>query len=682
MNIGFVEPAFLTALALIAVPIIVHLFNFRKFKVVYFTNVAFLKELKEETNSRSKLKHLLVLASRILALVFLVLAFAQPFIPRVQGTKAFPGNVVSIYVDNSFSMEALGTKGSRIEEATNIARDIAKSYKPSDRFQLLTSDFDPAHQRLLSREEFLSALDQVELSPATRSVSEVLSRQTDLLNTGGSSNKLAIQISDFQKSTTNLSGIKSDSTINVLLVPVGSADADNISIDSCWLASPVVQPGQISEVNVRVRNHGTSDITSVPLKFAVNGSPKSAATVDVSAGSFKDITLTFTPIDTGWYNCEVSLEDNAVLFDDKYYFSMHVEPSIPMVCINGPNAGSYFRSLFPQEGYFKLQDFTEKQVNYGALSQARVVILNEIRQPSSGMVAEIDKFVKGGGVVIIVPDSIASAETYSGLSTSLGIANIGPMRNAPDKVDRLQTDDPVFSGVFTGKSGVGASTDLPVVNRSFQLDGGVPEVLLRLRSGESYLNRYRVGAGSVYLLGSSLSGEMSGLAKHAIFVPIFYRMALLATNPQALAVFIGSDASLDITAGGFSGDRIFKLKGGANGAEFIPTHRMVGSTVKINFGNTIREAGAYQLSLDGNLVSNPSFNYNRAESVMSFNDADMLTQQIGEARLANFKVDATSGAKALAGTLDSTGVPLWKYCIILALAFLVIEILLLKFWKT
>jgi hypothetical protein len=73
MNIGFVEPAFLTALALVAVPIIVHLFNFRKFKVVYFTNVAFLKELKEETNSRSKLKHLLVLASRILALVFLVL---------------------------------------------------------------------------------------------------------------------------------------------------------------------------------------------------------------------------------------------------------------------------------------------------------------------------------------------------------------------------------------------------------------------------------------------------------------------------------------------------------------------------------------------------------------------------------------------------------------------------------
>ncbi|MFM7900415.1 MAG: hypothetical protein ACKPAD_00345, partial [Bacteroidota bacterium] len=444
-----------------------------------------------------------------------------------------------------------------------------------------------------------------------------------------SSNKLAIQISDFQKSTTNLAGIKPDSTINVLLVPIGSADADNISVDSCWLASPVVQPGQITEVNVRVRNYGTSDITSVPLKFIVNGSPKSAASVDVVAGSFKDLTLTFTLNDTGWYNCEVSLEDNAVLFDDKYYFSMHVEPSVPMVCINGQSAGSYFRSLFPQEGYFKLQEFTEKQVNYGSLSQARVVILNEVRQPSSGMVTEIDKFVKGGGVAIIIPDSMASTETYSGLSNTLGVANIGPQRIAPDRVDRLQTDDPVFAGVFTGKNGVGASTDLPVVNRSFQLNGGVPEILLKLRSGEPYLNRYRVGAGSVYMLGSSLSGEMSGLSKHAIFVPIFYRMALLATNPQALAVSIGSDASLDITAGGFSGDRIFKIKGGVNGAEFIPTHRVLGSMVKINFGNAIRDAGAYQLSLDGELVSNPSFNYNRAESVMSFNDVDMLSEQIG-----------------------------------------------------
>ena len=103
----FLYPNFLFALAALAIPIILHLFYFRRFKKVYFTNVRFLKEVKEETSARSKLRNLLVLAMRLLALLFLVLAFAQPFIPQdvevKQGDKA-----VSVFIDNSFSMSALG----------------------------------------------------------------------------------------------------------------------------------------------------------------------------------------------------------------------------------------------------------------------------------------------------------------------------------------------------------------------------------------------------------------------------------------------------------------------------------------------------------------------------------------------------------------------------------------------
>ncbi|MBL0031994.1 MAG: BatA domain-containing protein [Bacteroidetes bacterium] len=80
----FIYPEFLFALSVLAIPIIIHLFNFRRFKKIYFTNVRFLKEIKQDTQSKSKLKHLLVLLSRLLALTFLVLAFAQPFIPAKQ----------------------------------------------------------------------------------------------------------------------------------------------------------------------------------------------------------------------------------------------------------------------------------------------------------------------------------------------------------------------------------------------------------------------------------------------------------------------------------------------------------------------------------------------------------------------------------------------------------------------
>ena len=77
---SFAYPEFLFALAAISVPIVIHLFNFRRFKKVYFSDIRFLKDVEIETKSRNKLKNLLILLSRILAITFLVMAFAKPVI--------------------------------------------------------------------------------------------------------------------------------------------------------------------------------------------------------------------------------------------------------------------------------------------------------------------------------------------------------------------------------------------------------------------------------------------------------------------------------------------------------------------------------------------------------------------------------------------------------------------------
>src|SRR3954463_7435883 len=128
----FVYPSFLFALAAVAIPILIHLFNFRKYKKIYFTNVRFLKEIKQDTRSRSQLKHLLILLARILAIIFLVFAFAQPYIPRNKNTLVSGTRDVSLFIDNSFSMDAVGQNGSLIEVAKKKAHDIALAYSPSD----------------------------------------------------------------------------------------------------------------------------------------------------------------------------------------------------------------------------------------------------------------------------------------------------------------------------------------------------------------------------------------------------------------------------------------------------------------------------------------------------------------------------------------------------------------------
>src|SRR5579872_842805 len=194
----FLFPAFLFALAALAIPVIIHLFNFRRYQKVYFSNVQFLKEIQEQQASRRNLKELLILASRLLAIFFLVLAFARPFIPGKNAASSGKQQVVSIFVDNSYSMETLNKEGSLLDEAKRRAKEIASAYGINDRFQLLTQDFEGKHQRLLSRDEFNDAVDAVKISPQSRNLQQIINRQQSLLTMQPGASRSVYIISDFQ----------------------------------------------------------------------------------------------------------------------------------------------------------------------------------------------------------------------------------------------------------------------------------------------------------------------------------------------------------------------------------------------------------------------------------------------------------------------------------------------------
>ena len=195
----FLFPEILWGLLAIAVPILVHLFNFRKFKKVLFSNVEMLKDIKQETKSKSKLKHLLILLSRILAITCIVFAFAQPYIPVGEQESSLDANAVSIYIDNSFSMESENEKGRLLDLAKNKALEILEIYNSTDQFQVLNNDFESRHQRLVSREEAVELIEEIKLSPNSKMLNEVISRQRDLLIQEDDSQLMSYVVSDWQK---------------------------------------------------------------------------------------------------------------------------------------------------------------------------------------------------------------------------------------------------------------------------------------------------------------------------------------------------------------------------------------------------------------------------------------------------------------------------------------------------
>ena len=130
----FTHPLFLIGLVAVGIPIAIHLLQLRRYKKVYFSNVDMLEELHNEDRRQRNLRQLLILAMRILAIVFLVLAFSQPVIRNKTSQLRAGGTVVSVYVDNSYSMESGGMDGSLLESARRKAREVAAAYKPDDQF--------------------------------------------------------------------------------------------------------------------------------------------------------------------------------------------------------------------------------------------------------------------------------------------------------------------------------------------------------------------------------------------------------------------------------------------------------------------------------------------------------------------------------------------------------------------
>ncbi|RZK63959.1 MAG: hypothetical protein EOO85_30425, partial [Pedobacter sp.] len=397
----FLYPGFLLALLTIAIPIVIHLFNFRKFKKVYFSNVQFLKEAKEQNSSREKLKHLLVLFSRILAICFLVFAFARPFIPLGDSASHSENNAVSIYVDNSYSMDAVNKEGSLLDEAKRQAKEIVGNYGLNDQFQLLTNDFEGKHQRFINKDEFVQQLEDVKISSASRSLQQIMNRQQ---SAAGNNNNVSYLLSDFQKNFVGLQSIKLDSNNSITFVKLNANSLPNISADSIWSLSPVHQPNQNEQIVVRLKNFGDEDAKDIPLKLNINGRQKAISSINVPAGKSITDTLNFSGLSAGWQKGVLSIKDYPLTFDDELNFSFKVSSEMNVLHINGDPDQTYIHSLFATDKYFNLTEMPEGNVKYSAFSGFSLIVLTGLKEPSSGLAQQLKAYVQNGGSLILFPD--------------------------------------------------------------------------------------------------------------------------------------------------------------------------------------------------------------------------------------------------------------------------------------
>ncbi|MEM6397632.1 MAG: BatA domain-containing protein [Bacteroidota bacterium] len=674
----FLYPTFLWALAALAIPVIIHLFYFRRFRKVYFSNVAFLKEVKEETSARSRLRNLLVLLMRLLALACLVFAFAQPFLPAdqevVRGRKA-----VSIYVDNSFSMQAESDQLPLLEMAKRRAKDIVRAYGVEDRFQLLSNEFSGRQQRLYGQEEVIDLIDELEIGPQTRKLSSVLSRQESALALDNIPNRVAYQLSDFQRSASDLNA-EIDSNLQLNLVPLRAVRESNVAIDSVWFEAPVPLLNQNNALLVRLRNYSDEAVEDLRLTLDYQGQTKPVGQLSIPARDYVLDTVNLNITEAGLGRAELRITDYPVEFDDTYLLTFSTSDELSVLNIHSGTPDRRLAAALNGISVFAPEFLPVQRIDYGRLNEYQLIVLDGLGQISSGLANELKQYIANGGNVLLFPPRTADVQSYGTFLSNLPADRLASYDETAREVSALNTDEFVFRGVFRNQ---GQALRLPVTQGNFSLNrqsSRPAEVLMRYRDGQIALAKYRVELGHLYLNTAPLDQEVNNLSLNAeVFVPMLYKMAISAGRQRPEAYTIGLDQLIETSRRQAGAERVYRLRG--EKGEFIPEQRTVGQRIFLGINEQLEESGFYELLLDDdNPLDLFAFNYDRAESNLDYLSSEEIESLTGgNANILNGQNEAD-----LISTIQTNneGRPLWQYFIWGVLVFLLIEVLLLRFWKT
>lgn len=673
----FIYPSFLWALSLLAIPVIIHLFYFRRFRKVYFTNVHLLKEVKEETSARRRIRNLIILMSRIGALASLVIAFAQPFFPAnekvIKGAAA-----VSVFIDNSFSMVALSEDQPLLVKAKQKAKEIIQAYSREDRFQILTHDFEGKHQQLVSQEDALGLIDEVETSAKVRNLSQVVLRQKQALMSGKNENHFAYIISDFQQSITDLDA-SIDTTISLSLVPLKSVRQKNLSVDSCWFTAPVQLLNQSNTLVVKVSNHSDIDLSNIRLSIRYQGQEKPVSTLQIPAGTQMLDTVNLSLQEPGWQQAEVIISDYPVVFDDSYFLSFLVVENMKVLSLFEKKQNPFLSAAFEGIPYFQFEALDSRNINYAKLPEFDLIILDDLSEVSSGLEAALMAYAKEGGNVLVFPSMEAKLNNYNSFLKGLGLRQILYADTTDRKVAGINTEEFIFFDVYEK---TGEDLKLPATSSNFIFsinNNAGEEPLLTYRDGHVFLGKYATGKGNIYLCASPLAVEISDLVKNApVFIPMLYKMSISSNKNNKIAYTIGLDEVLEIENNSSERELIYNLKGETDA--FIPEIRKLQNKILLNVSGQVENAGFYELlSTDESSLGYFSFNFDRRESILSYFSIEQLAQLIGAGVSVIDGDQKMNLGNYVKGVQKSK--QLWTYFLLLALLFLAVEVMLLRFWK-
>ena len=639
----FKHPELLYALFLLLIPIIVHLFQLRKFQKIAFTNVAFLKEATQQTRKSSQLKKWLILCTRLLLLAAIILAFAQPFTFNSKSFNTKKETV--IYLDNSFSMQAKGNQGDLLKRAV---QDIINNVPENEPISVVTNDNTYRNTTIKSLKNDLLQLDY---SSNKLTAQAALLKSKTLFSKQKNTLKNLVFISDFQQDKSEFNP-KPDSLTNIHLIQLKPINTNNVSIDSAYISE---KSATALTLKVLLKNSGTS-IDNLPISLFNNEKLIAKTSVAIS----EKAETTFTLPNNEEINGKISIDDASLLFDNNLYFNINKASKINVLVVNAED-DSFLKRIFTEDE-FNLTSTALNQLDYNLLSKQHLIILNELESVPNALSVALKSVTEQGGSMLIIPSKKSDKTTYNQLLANYN-SNFNDLLETEKRVTTINYAHPLYNhGVFEKQV---QNFQFPTVNSYFTVSANNVSNVLQFEDGKPFLYQSQ----NVYVFTASLNSENSNFKSAPLIVPTLYNIGKFSFKNAALYFTIGNENTFDVETQ-IQQDAVLTLEKDA--VNTIPKQQYFNNKVVISTLETPSFAGIYTIKNKNEALKNVSYNYLRTESNLVYR----LLSASKNTTISNSISDSFDSIKS-----DAKINALWKWFVIFALVFLIIEMGILKYFK-
>ena len=640
----FKQPEILYFLFLLIVPILVHLFQLRRFKKEYFTNVRFLKALSIQTRKSSKIKKWLLLACRLLLLACIILAFAQPFFESKDSKNA--NNEMYIVLDNSFSMQAKGKKGELLKRTI---QELLEETPNNASFSLLTNTESHWNTDIKT---IRSELQNLKYSSVPFQLDNILAK---IKAHKSAFKKDIVVITDAVGLTPNqLKNIETDN-IPYFIIPKAE-QKNNVAIDSVFIRQTL---DDFYELSINTTNY-CEDFK--PISIALYNQNKLVAKTIINFKNKKE-TINFT-IPKQAFHGYVSIEDNDLAYDNKLFFSISKVKKTNVISIGTPEKNNFLNRIYTNDE-FNYSSFTLNALDYNSIDKQDAIVLNELDEVPQALQTTLKAFVNKGGNVIVIPSEKASIPNLNALLKQFSSAQFNSFESNEKLITKINFSHPLFAGVFENKTN---NFQYPKIKKGFTVSSASPAVL-NFQDQSPFLTAVKTATSSVYVFSAPINTDNSNFQQSPLIVPVFYKMALSKQNNGINANTIGNNTSYLVSVN-LAKDEILTIKNTEE--QFIPVQQLLNNKVQIFFNDYPEKAGNYTIFDSRKPIENISFNYPRTES-----DLD----QVNESILSDYKT--SDSISTIFDTLQTnrSDNQIWKWFIIFAIFFLALEMAIIKFVK-